>query len=202
MRTLARVIPLGLVAVMLSAPGAPPAAVAAPVQVAMLAHSYNPPVRPVGLGGEVQWSNASGLQHTATSKQGFFASPLLNGNGDSAKLPFQHAGSFGYYCEVHGLSMSGIVQVALKAPAGATSGFTLRWSAVGSFLSGRRFDVQKKAPGTTTWTSLRANTTTRAAFLNPTRNGTWRYRAKTENTGNLSDIKSSGWSPVKLVKVS
>jgi len=201
MRTLARVISLGLVAVMLSAPGATPGAVAATVDVAMLEHSYNPRVRPVGLGGEVRWSNASGLQHTATSKQGFFTSPLLNGNGDSAKLPFQHAGSFGYYCEIHGLTMSGTVQVSLKVTR-LNGGFTLRWSVAGSSISGRRFDVQKKAPGTTTWTSLRSNTQTRAAFLDPTRNGTWRYRAKTENISNLSDIKTSGWSPIKSVLVS
>lgn len=168
----------------------------------MLASSYSPATRTVPLGGKVTWTNASGTAHTATSKQGFFQSPLLNGNGDFATLSFQHAGSFGYYCEQHGFAMSGTIKVPLKAPAGAANGFTLRWSAVGSFLPGRRFDVQKKAPGTTTWTSLRSNTTTRSAFLNPTRNGTWRYRAKAENTSNLSDIRSSGWSPVKLVTVS
>jgi plastocyanin len=202
MRRFARVLPLGLVAVLLSAPGTTPAAVAAPVQVEMLSHSYSPATAIVGLGGQVRWRNASGLQHTATSNQGFFFSPLLNGNGDTATLTFQHAGSFGYYCEVHGPTMAGTVKVPLRAPTGAASGFTLRWSAVGSNLDGRRFDVQKKAPGTSTWTWLKSNTTTRSVFLNPARNGTWRYRARSENIGNLSNIMASGWSPTKLVRVS
>jgi hypothetical protein len=36
-------------------------------------------------------------------------------------------------------------------------------------------------------------------FLNPTRNGTWSYRARTDNRSNG---KSSLWSPVKTVSVS
>jgi plastocyanin len=198
MRMLARVLPLGLVAVMLSAPGATPVAVAATVEVQMLATTYSPSVRTVGQGGYVKWINGSGVAHTATSDQGFFNSPQLTGNGDSATLPFEHAGSFGYHSQEL-TTMHGTVKVPLKAPAAAANGFTLRWSAVGSYLPGRTFDVQKKKPGTTTWTWLRSNTTARYAFLNPTRNGTWRYRARTDNTSNGLH---SGWSPVKLVKVS
>ena len=166
----------------------------------MLSHSYSPSAAKVVLGGQVRWSNTSGLQHTATSKQGFFTSPLLNGNGDSVTYFFKHAGTFGYYCEIHGLTMSGKILVPLKAPTGAANGFKLQWSAVDSDRTNRTFDVQKNAPGTATgWTALRTNTKFRSAFLNPTKNGTWRFRARTDNVGSG---QSSGWSPEKLVKVS
>jgi plastocyanin len=198
MRTLTRLVPLGLVAVGLSVPSSTPIAGAAPVQVTMFSHSFSPATVTVSQCGSVTWTNNSGLTHTATSNKGFWARPLVN-SGSSANRSFQHAGSFGYFCEFHD-GMTGTVRVPLRAPASAANGFALRWSAVGSSLTNRRFGVQKNPPGTDTpWTALRTNTTTRSAFLNPTRNGTWRYRARTDNTSNL---KSSGWSPVKLVKVS
>jgi plastocyanin len=200
MRTLTRLVPLGLVAVALSVPTSVPTAVAAPVPVAVLFMSYSPATVTVAQGGSVTWTNNSGIQHTATSFQNFFNTGNLSGNGGSANRVFSHTGTFRYFCLVHGTSMSGTVKVPLKAPTGAVNGFTLRWSAVGSSLTNRSFDVQKNSPGASTgWTALRTNTTTRSAFLNPTRNGTWQYRARTDNRSNG---KSSGWSPIKSVTVS
>jgi len=198
MRTLSRLVPLGLVAVALSVPSSTPTAVAAPAPVSMLSMSYSPSPVIVAQGRSVTWTNTSGAPHTATSFQGFFTTPEL-GNGESATRVFSHAGTFRYFCTVHGTSMSGSVIVKLRAPVAAANGFTLRWSAVGSSLTNRRFDVQKMAPGTSTWTLLKSNTTTRSAFLNPSRNGTWKYRARTEKVSNGA---SSGWSPVKSVTVS
>jgi len=197
MRRLARVLTLGLVAVMLSAPGATPVAVAATVEVKMRNGSFSPSVANPGLGGTIRWINNSGQQHTAMSRQGFFY-PQLEGDGNAANVPFQHAGTFGYYCPQHP-STVGYIKVPLKAPASASSGFTLRWSVAGSLIAGRTFDVQKRAPGSSTWTTLGTNTSARSVVLNPTRNGTWSYRARTDN---VSAGLSSGWSPVKLVKVS
>jgi plastocyanin len=196
MRTLARVLPLGLVAVMLSAPGATPAALALDVPVEITATAYAPSAVTTSLGGSVTWTNHSGEPQTTLSNQGFFY-PLLD-HGTEVTLGFEHAGTFAYHSQENP-TMHGAVRVPLKAPAGAANGFTLRWSAVGSFTDQRTFDVQKKAPGTTTWTSYRSNTTARSAFLNPTKNGTWRFRARTDN---VSNGQYSGWSPVKLVKVS
>ena len=197
MRTLARLVPLGLVAVALSVPSSTPIAGAAPVQVMMLSHSFSPATVTVSQGGSVTWTNNSGVTHTATSNKGFWARPLVS-SGGSANRSFQHAGSFGYFCEIHD-GMTGTIRVPLRAPAAAANGFTLRWSAVGSSLTNRRFDVQKMAPGTSTWTLLKSNTTTRAVSLNPARNGTWKYRARTEK---VNTAAASGWSPVKLVSVS
>jgi plastocyanin len=197
MRTLARVLVLGLVVMMASAPGAAPAAVPTQVDVLISPTAYQPSIVTVALDGSVTWTNQSGESQTTTSNQGFFY-PLLE-NGFEVTLGFEHAGTFGYHSQEHP-AMTGTVKVPLKAPTGAANGFTLRWSAVGSFISDRTFDVQKNAPGTSTgWVSLRTNTTTRSVFLNPTKNGTWRYRARTDI---VSAGKSSGWSPVKLVKVS
>jgi len=201
MRTLARVIPLGLVAVMLSAPGATPVAVAAEVKVEMSSGSYSPAVAYPGLDGTVTWKNITAVEHTATSDQGFFHI-FVAGGGVEVSFDFEHAGSFGYSCDGHPTTR-GTVKVPLRAPAADANAFTLRWSAVGSNRDGRTFDVQKNSPGASTgWTALRTNTTARYASLNPTRNGYWRYRARVDNTGNPENIQTSGWSPVKLVKVS
>jgi plastocyanin len=197
MRTLARVLPLSLVAVMLCTPGATPVATAATVEVKMLNGSFSPGVAYPGLGGTIQWTNGSGETHTAMSKQMFFY-PQLDGGGTEAFIGFEHAGTFPYYCVEHP-KVVGSIKVPLKA-AREGGGFRLRWSSVGSFTGDRSFDVQKNPPGADTgWSALRTNTTSRSALLDPTRKGTWRYRARTDN---VSAGLSSGWSPEKSVTVS
>lgn len=202
MRTLTRLVPLGLVAAALSVPSSTPIAHAVTRDVSINGFAFNSASVLVAQGTTVRWTNNDGVPHSSQSNQGFWSSPNLGAGAKySQTRAFLNAGSYRYHCRQH-THMTGVVRVPLKAPSSDADGFTLRWSSASSTPSNRRFDVQKKAPGTTTWAPLRSNTTTRSAFLNPTRTGTWRYRAKTENTSNLSDIRSSGWSPVKLVKVS
>jgi hypothetical protein len=154
----------------------------------------------VAQGTTVRWTNNDGTAHSSQSNQGFWSSPRLTGGARySHTATFRSAGSYNYFCRQHPLHMFGVVMVRLKAPSSAPDGFTLRWSSASSTPSNRGFDVQKKAPGSSTWTVLKRNTQTRSMFLNPTRNGTWSYRARTDNRSNG---KSSLWSPVKTVSVS
>ena len=94
--------------------------------------------------------------------------------------------------------MTGKVQVPLKASGAASDGWTLRWSSLTSTPSNRAFDVQIKKPGSSSWTAFRTDTTSRKAFFNPTRTGSYGFRARTRN---VSNGKRSGWSPTRTVKI-
>jgi plastocyanin len=196
MRILVRLVALGLVALTFSVPSAQ----ATTRSVSIMSHGFMPHTITANQGDTVKWTQDEvGAQHTSTSNKGFWSSGTLNtGASYSQTAAFMNAGTYGYHCAIH-TDMTGSVRVPLKAPDADANGFTLRWSSLSSTPPNRSFDVQKMAPGTSTWVSLRTNTTTRSAFLNPTRNGTWRYRARTDNRSNG---KSSGWSPVKTVTVS
>jgi plastocyanin len=197
-RTLSRLVPLALVAVALSVPSSTPVAHAVTKDVSIINGAFQSNRVTVAQGTTVRWTNNGGMTHSTKSHQAFWSSPdLAPGTSYRHTATFQNAGSYTYFCRQHD-PMLGVVFVPLKAPSGAANGFTLRWSAIGSSLAKRGFDVQKKAPGGT-WTVLKRNTQTRSMFLNPTRNGTWSYRARTDNRSNG---KSSLWSPVKTVSVS
>jgi len=199
MRQLARALPFALVGALLSA-GTPPSAVAVTRDVSISGFAFQSASITVTQGTTVRWTNNDGTTHSSESKGGFWSSPdLMPGDVYTQTAAFRSAGAYGYFCRQHGTSMSGVVRVSLKAPSSAANGFTLRWSRASSTPTTRGFDVQKMAPGTTTWTALRTNTQTRSAFLNPTRNGVWKYRARTDNRSNGS---SSGWSPTRSVRVS
>jgi plastocyanin len=200
MRTLSRLVPLALVAVALSLPSSTPTAFAATQDISISGSAFHSALVVVAQGTTVRWTNNDGITHSTKSYQGFWSSPnLAPGTSYSQTPTFLSAGSYSYYCRQHPTHMIGAVQVPLKAPSSAANGFTLRWSSASSTPSNRGFDIQKKAPGADSWTVLKRNTQTRSMFLNPTRNGTWRFRARTDNrtTG-----KSSLWSPVKTVSVS
>ena len=200
MRPLTRLLPLGLVAAVLSVPVMSQPANAATVNVRINSFSFQPVTVSVVQGTTVKWSNEDNTVHNVVSLQGFWHSPdFALGGTYSQTTAFLSAGSYVYRCTHHS-GMIGTVRVRLKAPTSASGAFTLRWSSLSSTPSNRSFDVQKKAPGTSsTWVALRTNTTSRSMSLNPVRNGTWRYRARTNRV--LAGV-SSGWSPVKSVTVS
>jgi plastocyanin len=193
-----RLVALVLVALLLSIPSLSLPAQAATKSVSILDDAFHPGIVTVSQGDTVKWTNNDTHTHTSTSNKGFWTHTIAQGDAYSQTAAFMNAGTYGYHCAIHTF-MTGSVKVPLKAPTAAANGFRLRWSSLSSTPSNRSFDVQKMAPSSSTWTALRTNTATRSAFLNPTRNGTWRYRARTDN---LSNGKSSGWSPVKAVTVS
>jgi len=53
----------------------------------------------VAVGATVVWSNADGVPHTATARDGTFDSGILNDN--RYEFTFTEAGTFAYFCEVH-----------------------------------------------------------------------------------------------------
>jgi plastocyanin len=88
---------------------------AAPVQVDISGNAYDPSPLTVAVGTTVRWTNSDFVQHTVTSTTGAFGSGYLN-NGQSFEHTFGAAGTYNYYCIVHGIGMSGTVHVVDPTP--------------------------------------------------------------------------------------
>lgn len=146
-------------------------------------------------GTTVRWDNGSGT-HNVHSKTGMFSS----GSATSTQWPFGRvfsAGSFGYYCQVHGTAMSGVVRVrptVAAAPAGRP--FTVRW-ATPATNTGSSFRVQYRVEGR--WKTWRGSTSARGAVFGkggaPTSvvsGRTYGFRVKS-----VTGVNASGFSPVR-----
>lgn len=153
---------------------------------------FSPGSKTTPLGGSVTWRFEDAMTHDATSTQGFFASGPKS-SGDTFRHTFTSSGSYAYLCTLHP-SMRGVVKVPVSATGSPRAGWNLRWStAAGS--AGTTFDIQVRKPGSSAWKPLRSDTTRPAARFNPSRSGTYAVRART------TDAQSSGWSPVRSLKI-
>lgn len=80
---------------------------------------YSPATVTISAGESVTWTNGGDQPHSVTSTDGLFdSSPDCPGNiddclgsGESYTHTFSSAGTFDYYCRVHGFAMSGTVVV-------------------------------------------------------------------------------------------
>jgi plastocyanin len=78
-------------------------------QVCMNAASFNPANLTVTAGSTVLWIDGSGLQHTVTSAAG--SAETFNqavAPGATFSHQFNAAGTFNYYCTIHGSPTSGM----------------------------------------------------------------------------------------------
>ncbi len=76
----------------------------------MVNFGYAPATVTVNVGDTVRWTNPSNLQHTVTST-GFFDSGAVD-SGDSFTFTFTTAGTFDYFCSIHGAALqSGVINV-------------------------------------------------------------------------------------------
>ena len=78
--------------------------------------SYSPPTVTINVGDTVQW-NWAGALHSSTSNPASTLEVWDSGaiSTGSFTHTFTHSGTFGYFCTVHGIIMSGTVVV--NAPA-------------------------------------------------------------------------------------
>jgi plastocyanin len=196
-RIVAVVAPLAVLLAASPAPGpvsaASEAAPVATVTVTVANMAFSPRTVTVSPGDTVTWSFAEG-PHTTTSNQGFWSSGT-RGAGGSFSRAFTSAGSFGYRCTVHP-HMTGTVKVRLLATGSPTAGWVLRW-ATAAGTDAIDYDVQIRKPGSTSWKAFRTDTKAQTGKFNPTRSGTYSFRSRTAKDG-----KSTGWSPIKKLKVS
>jgi plastocyanin len=79
-------------------------------------NSFDPPVLSVVVGRVVLWLHEGNSPHTVTSGTptanpgSMFDSGTLR-NGNAFEFTFSEAGTYQYFCKVHGASMSGTIQV-------------------------------------------------------------------------------------------
>jgi plastocyanin len=168
----------------------------------------NPPVRSFQTGTSFHWQRAagSGGAHNIVQDAGLFLSGGLTSGPINSSISAS-AGSYHYYCQLHGSpagGMAGTVKVKpifTAVPTGLP--FTVIWADSGT-KTGKAFDVQYKVQPSTTWKVWKNDTAQfKAVFgLNnlpvPVVAGKkYDFRVRSEQATNHS--KASAFSPVLTV---
>jgi plastocyanin len=96
------------------------AAAAASLTVSTGDNFYSPASVSISVGDTITWKNSGAAQHSATAEDGSFDTGIF-GPGQSRSQSFDAAGTFSYFCTVHGTSQSGTVRV-LAAGGGQGGG--------------------------------------------------------------------------------
>jgi plastocyanin len=91
---------------------------------------YSPASVSIAVGDTVNWSNNGQAQHSATADDGSFDTGVF-GPGASRSQTFTRAGTFSYYCTVHGQAQSGTVRVLAASGGGSGGGGGPTTSATG-----------------------------------------------------------------------
>ena len=93
------------------------AAAASSLTVSIGDNFYSPASVTIDVGDTVTWTNNGQAQHSATASDGSFDTGIF-GPGGSRSHTFNQAGSFDYFCSVHGTAQSGTITVASASSAG------------------------------------------------------------------------------------
>ncbi len=185
----------------------PAAAADADFYLSMEDFVFVPNLAQLTFGQAVLFANnsAGGFLHSAadTSGMGLFDTGPV-GVRRKARVQLPSAGSYPYRCSepaaVHP-RMSGQLRAPLQTtPATGTRSttFTVQW-APGRLPSGYVVDVQRRAPGSSTWSNWRTGVTTSSSTFRTSTRGTWSFRARLRRSSNG---RTSGWSNVGTVRVS
>jgi plastocyanin len=184
-------------------------AIAAPRQIAIDDNFFapdNPPARSLQTGPSFRWVSAPSSDRLHNVRQDFklFYSGALTTDPIDFSISAS-AGSYHYYCELHGSTtagMDGVVKVrptSSLAPTGAP--FTVKWALLGT-NTGDRFDVRFRRGTSGTFTPWRTDTSTRSGVFG--QNGqpvqvapgrTYQFQARSQ----LGPSRQSGWSPTLTV---
>jgi plastocyanin len=149
-----------------------------------------------------EWDENVKNMHSIRQREGLFSSgPETNDPAATFERRFS-AGSFDYYCGVHGVSMSGRVRVPVTiatAPTGRP--FTVRWATLSTNV-GQVFDVQYRI-GSGAWLTWRMDTSKPSRVFG--KDGkpvvvkagrTYSFRARTQRIVG-EPLDRSGWSLVR-----
>src|SRR6476619_1830218 len=128
-----------------------------------------PPVRNVVAGTSFQWQSAPTATRRHNVRQDFKL--FYSGPATTAPINFSitaSAGTYHYYCEIHGTTtsgMQGVVKVRPTLNANPTGlPFTVIWALAGS-NTGNQFDVRYRVGTTGAWILWKNNVTTRSAIF-------------------------------------
>jgi plastocyanin len=165
-----------------------------------------PPVRSLATGSSFRWQSASTSDLPHNVRQNFKL--FYSGAATSAPIDYPvsaSAGSYHYYCEVHGSAsggMDGVVRVRpifAAAPDGAP--FTVRWALTGT-TTGNQFDVRFRVGTSGTWTLWRNDSSARAGVFGQNNQPvqvvpglTYQFQARSQKIPS----QPSGWSPTLTV---
>jgi plastocyanin len=199
-----RRFPIGALALAVCAPIPADALATRQVDVGVVTNRFAPRTLDVSLGDSVFWSRLTpGAPHNVREDARIFrGANMLSKEPSYGPIDFAvrfSAGTFHYYCEVHGGpsgGMDGLIRVPVTikdAPSGPR--FRVRWAAGGA-QTGTRWDVRYRVGGSK-WRLWRARTTSRVAVFGAgkdpvrVREGK-RYRFRARAVGSEG---ASRWSP-------
>jgi plastocyanin len=127
-----------------------------------------PPVRNVVAGTSFQWQSAPTATRRHNVRQDFKL--FYSGPATTAPINFSisaSAGTYHYYCEIHGTTssgMAGVVKVRPTFNANPTGNpFTVIWALTGT-NTGNQFDVRYRVDGGT-WKTWKNDVTSRSAVF-------------------------------------
>jgi plastocyanin len=155
--------------------------------------------------GSIHWqwgtNGTTSLPHNVRQDSNLFNSGALTNSKPSGYTITPSAGSFHYYCTLHGSPSGGMAGKINIRPAifnKTASSFGVRWSP-GTNQTGNAFDVRYRVDGGA-WKTWQNHVTTAQAVFgannSPVHVGpghTYEVQARSEKLSNVT--KSSGWSP-------
>jgi plastocyanin len=175
------------------------------------ANSYGPKSVTKNVGaGAIHWqwgtSGSTFAAHNVREDNKLFYSGSLTNSDPGGYTITPSAGSFHYYCELHGSPSGGMAGTIKIRPAvfnkTATS-FGVRWSP-GTNQTGNAFDVRYRVDGGA-WKTWKNHVAAASAIfgsgnhpIRVTPGHTYEVQARSEKTSNVS--KASGWSPSARVQ--
>jgi plastocyanin len=155
---------------------------------------------------EIHWSRGvdGDAKHGIRQTAGLFGLAPTLGEIDFTRKP--SAGTFRYFCPIHGSpgrGMDGVLRVAplFDSDPSNEPGFTIRWANEESRDTGGRFDVRFRRQGGSEWTMWKNDTKRdqgefgvgdEPVTVRPGR--MYEFQARSEKLNDPS--KRSGWSPV------
>ncbi len=172
------------------------------VHVQAVEDYYAPSTVEVQRGGAVVWDWTGAHNHTATDYTGMdlYDSGVVVPGAPSFSYTFVAAGTYRVICTLHSdVGMYGRVEVPVRVAP--TSGpharsFKVTWSSEAA-APGFAFNVQIQRKGQG-WTLWKDGVTTRQDGYRPTKEGTYRFRARMRAVGTG---EASGWSEPFAISV-
>lgn len=164
----------------------------------------------VGTASSIHWqwgaNGSTAAPHDVHQDDGLFSSGSLTSSKPAGYTITPSAGSFHYYCTLHGSrrgGMAGTIKIRPTVFNKTSSSFGVQWSP-GTDQTGNAFDVRYRVDGGA-WKTWRNHTTTSQGTFGA--NGkpvtvrpghVYEVQARSEKSSNVT--KRSGWSPSARVK--
>lgn len=189
---------LVVMALLLPLPGAPVSA--ATKEIKVRDNAFEPAKLSASVGDTVTWKSASASRtaHNVRQDRKIFYSGEATGGELTYSRRFS-AGTFPYYCEIHGYAgsgMTGTIKVPVRVSRTSATSLKIVW-ATGNTNTGTRFDVQFKVGGGA-WKSWKQSVTAVSSAFGQgkpvdLKSGVrYSFRARS-----IHKSKASKWSPVK-----